>query len=154
MNRKTNTRKPIERKPAVVSPDPNLDKIDVPEDKVEDLPPANPFDEPIVEEYPDGGEPAAASLIPSETVVEHPLSPTDANPNPHGTRDEPFVAVALKGKDGETVVTEPDEGSVSIVATASEVHLGDGRVLHEGASAKVQPALAKQLVDEKKAKRG
>jgi len=141
-------------------------------DIVTDVPPANPFGEPVkpLEEYPntsEAGKQAAALGVETEetkgtdspvgeTVVEHPLSPTDTNPNPHGTREQPFTAVAVKDPDAENgySVTSPDEGNVTITATVPEVFLGDGRVLHDGESAKVTKEVAKQLVDEKKAKRG
>ena len=118
------------------------------QDAVKNLPPANPFGEPIADEYPDGtnAELSRATLAPAETVVEHPLSPTDTNPNPHGTRDEPFTAVAFKDEDGKATRTAPDEGDkgVEVEGTSDNpVHLGDGRVLAKGSRAKVNPDLLK-----------
>lgn len=110
--------------------------------------------EPIADAYSEGVDEAVAAQKPAETIVEHPLAPTDTNPNPHGTRDEPFIAVATKNQDGGVDITSPDEGNVKVTATVGEVHLGDGRVLHEGGSAKVTKEVAKDLVDQGKVKRG
>lgn len=131
---------------------------------VKDTPPANPLGEPVypVDDYPNQQEPvkvavlgedAGPNAVPGETIVEHPLSPTDGNPNPHGQRDEPFVAVATKDKDGNTVISSPDEGDVEIEGLSDEpVHLGDGRTLAKGGKAKVTKSVAKQLRDNGQAK--
>lgn len=125
--------------------------------EVKDLPPANPFNEPLkaAEEYPDGFVEPIASQIPSETIVEHPLSPTDSNPNPHGNRDEPFTAVATKGKDGETVVSAPEKGTVQIegIIDGEPVHLGDGRTIGYKQREHVTKEVADTLVKNKQAKR-
>lgn len=128
---------------------------------VKDLPPANPFGEPVkpAEEYPnisEAGKTAAALGVETEetkghdgpfgeTIVEHPLSPTDTNPNPHGTREQPFVSVPVKGADGEVEFTGPKEGNIEIEGTFDHpqgVHLGDGRVLAKGERAKVTKEIA------------
>lgn len=137
---------------------------------VKDLPPANPLGEPVhpVEAYPnisEAGKQAAAlgveteetegneKAVGGETIVEHPISPTDANPNPHGQRDEGFVAVATKDKDGNTVVSGPQEGDTEITgASDAPVHLGDGRTLDKGEKAKVSKEVAKTLRDNGQAK--
>ena len=108
---------------------------------------ANPFNEPIDAVYSDGGP---ADPLATETVVEHPLSPTDTNPNPHGNRDEPFVATVTK----EGGRTAPEEGPVEITGLSDEpVHLGDGRTLAKGEKAKVTAEVAKTLTHNKQAKR-
>ncbi len=131
---------------------------------VKDTPPANPLGEPVypADDYPNQQEPvkvavlgedAGPNAIPGETIVEHPLSPTDSNPNPHGQRDEPFVSVATKDKDGNLQVSSPDEGDTEIEGLSDEpVHLGDGRTLGKGQKAKVSKDIAKQLRDSKQAK--
>lgn len=109
---------------------------------VKGLSPANPFNEPIDDTYPEGtqAEITQATLKPAETIVEHPLSPTDTNPNPHGNRDEPFTAVYTK-EDGRSA---PEEGDVEIEGTEENpVHLGDGRTLGKGQRAKVTKDLLK-----------
>jgi len=115
----------------------------------------NPFNEPMgaPEDYTDGYEASAPRPVAAETSVEHPLSPTDTNPNPHGNRDEPFTAVVTK----EGGRTEPEEGSATVTALVDGLHLGDGRVLAKGHSASVTPEIAKTLTtgDHKgKARRG
>lgn len=108
--------------------------------------PYNPFDEPIADEYPDGtnAEVSRATLAPAETVVEHPLSPTDTNPNPHGNRDEAVTRVPVKDKDGNVTVSGPEEGDIEIEGTEDNpVHLGDGRTLGKGQRAKVSADLLK-----------
>lgn len=130
---------------------------------VRDMPPANPLGEPVhpVDEYPnisEAGKTAAAlgveteetagkdKAVGGETIVEHPLSPTDANPNPHGQRDEAFVSVPVKDKDGNVTTSKPQEGNVEITGASDEpVHLGDGRTLAKGEKAKVTAEVAKQL---------
>lgn len=110
---------------------------------VKDLPPANPFNEPIADTYSDGAnaEITQGTTKPAETIVEHPLSPTDANPNPHGTREQPVTQVFTK----EEGLSHPAEGSIQIEGTfdhADGVHLGDGRVLKKGERAKVTKDIA------------
>lgn len=131
---------------------------------VKDAPPANPLGEPVypVDDYPNQREPvkvavleeeAGPNAVPGETIVEHPLSPTDSNPNPHGQRDEPFVSVATKDKDGNLQTSAPEDGDTEIEGTSDEpVHLGDGRTLAKGQKAKVSKDIAKQLRDSKQAK--
>lgn len=166
------------KKNEATGPDAKPTAVEIPEDHnsqgkegdaVKDLPPANPLGEPVkpAEEYPnisEAGKQAAAlgveteetqavdgDYIAGETTVEHPLSPTDANPNPHGTRSE--------DGDGVEVVTDPDTkvserkprdetGMVEVTGQWDEpVHLGDGRTLAKGDKAKVSKEVAKDLKD-------
>lgn len=128
---------------------------------VKDLPPANPLGEPVkpADEYPNLSEAdkAAAALgveteatkdtdVPfGETIVEHPLSPTDTNPNPHGNRQQEQVIVPVKDKDGNvTMYGAGEEGDTEIEGTQDEpVHLGDGRTLAKGERLKVHKDLLK-----------
>lgn len=136
---------------------------------VKDLPPANPLGEPVkpVEEYPnisEAGKAAAAlgvkteetgdgKVVAGETIVEHPVSPTDANPNPHGQRDEAVTVVPVKDKDGNVTMSTPEEGDTEVEGLMDEpVHLGDGRTLAKGGKAKVSKDVAKTLRDNKQAK--
>lgn len=125
-------------------------------DAVKDLPPSNKFGEPIAKEYPTGenAEVTQATLKPAETIVEHPLSPTDSNPNPHGNRDEPGLpSVPVKDKDGNVTVERAEDGDTEIEGTSDNaVHLGDGRTLAKGQKAKVSKEVAKQLRDNGQAK--
>lgn len=140
---------------------------------VKDLPPANQHEEPVkpAEEYADvseAGKQAAAlgleteetkdvdGYIAGETVVEHPLSPTDANPDPHGIRGG--------GEPGSIIVTddngisraepaEDQEGYVEVTGLSDQpVFLGDGRTLAKGQKAYVSEDVAKTLRDNKQAK--
>ena len=116
---------------------------------VKDLPPANPLGEPVepAESYSDGegAEVNAATRKPGETIVEHPLSPTDTNPNPHGTRSNLEITNTVIDKDTKVARREaPDEGDVEIEGLADEpVHLGDGRTLAKGDRTKVSKDLLK-----------
>lgn len=133
-------------------------------DVVKDLPPANPFGEPVkaAEEYPnisEAGKAAAALGVETEetagtdvpfgeTIVEHPISPTDANPNPHGQRSEPATVVPVKDADGNVTRNDPVEGDTEVTGLwDNPVHLGDGRTLAKGDKAKVSKDVAKQLRD-------
>ncbi|MGJ3630229.1 hypothetical protein AB5I41_31535 [Sphingomonas sp. MMS24-JH45] len=99
------------------------------------------------------GEDAGPNAVPGETIVEHPLSPTDSNPNPHGQRDEGIVSVATKDADGNVQTSKPEDGDTEIEGLSDEpVHLGDGRTLAKGQKAKVSKDVAKQLRDNKQAK--
>lgn len=138
---------------------------------VSDLPPANPLGEPVkpAEEYPNISEAGkqAVSLgietdetkgrdfVAGETIVEHPLSPTDANPNPHGQRDVDTGNIDMF-TDPDTKVSSRrprDEGEVEVTGINDEpVHLGDGRTLAKGESKKVSKEVAKILRDNKQAK--
>lgn len=167
---------------SATGPDADPTAVQVPEennsqgkegDAVKDLPPANPFGEPVkpAEEYPnisEAGKQAAAlgvkteeteavdaDYIAGETTVEHPLSPTDTNPNPHGTRSE--------DGDNTVVTTDPDtkvsarqpreDGEVEVTGLwDNPVHLGDGRTLAKGDKAKVSKEVAKDLRDRKAVK--
>jgi hypothetical protein len=95
-------------------------------------------------EAPHAEEPGGQKV--AETIVEHPLAPTDDRPNPQGDRDEPFVAVVTK-EAPEYHMTKPDDGEGKGVeienTTDRELHLGDGRVVHPGGRAKVSHDLAK-----------
>ena len=122
---------------------------------VKDLAPANPFHEPLADRYSDGAlaEVTQGSTKPAETIVEHPLSPTDTNPNPHGNRDDAVVSVPVKDKDGNVVVERPEDGDTTITGMSDNpVHLGDGRTLAKGAKAKVSKEVAKTLRDNGQAK--
>jgi len=136
---------------------------------VKDLPPANPLGEPVypVETYPnisEAGKSAAAlgikteetgdgDYIAGETIVEHPVSPTDSNPNPHGQRDEGVTVVPIKDKDGNVTMSTPEDGDTEIEGMSDNpVHLGDGRTLAKGSKAKVTKEVAKALRDSKQAK--
>lgn len=133
---------------------------------VGDLPPANPLGEPVkpVEDYAnisEAGKQAAAlgveteettgdDYVTGETIVEHPLSPTDANPNPHGTRSDPNADLVIetddKGRD--TRVARDESKMVEVTGTSDQpVHLGDGRTLAKGDTAKVDKDVAKTLRD-------
>lgn len=134
---------------------------------VRDLPPANPLGEPVkpVEEYAnisEAGKQAAAlgidteetvdGYVAGETIVEHPLSPTDANPNPHGQRSDPDanLVVETDDKGRETRVARDEADMVEVTASydlAAPVHLGDGRTLAAGEKAKVSKEAAKALRD-------
>jgi len=148
--------------PVVNEPKKNPETVEYAEDRendnskaVKDLPPANPFNEPVADAYPEGkyAEVTQATLKPAETIVEHPLSPTDSNPNPHGNRDEPGLpSVPVKDKDGNVTVERAEEGDTEVEGVADEVHLGDGRVLHKGGKVKVSKEVAKQLRDNGQAK--
>lgn len=132
---------------------------------VKDLPPANPFGEPVkpAEEYAapsEAGKQAAAlgieteetkdvdGYIAGETIVEHPLSPTDANPNPHGQRSDPDADLVTETdeKGRATRVTRDESDYVEVTGTNDQpVHLGDGRTLAKGDKAKVSKDVAKDL---------
>ncbi|MGV0964201.1 MAG: hypothetical protein ACOYBT_09955 [Polynucleobacter sp.] len=131
------------------------------EEAVSDLPPANPLGEPVkpVEAYSDGGdaEVTAGTNKPAETIVEHPLSPTDTNPNPHGQRSQLDVMDVVVDKDTKVAsrraVGDAEENTVTITGLADNpVHLGDGRILAKGESAKVSKDAAKTLRDNGQAK--
>lgn len=141
-------------------------------DAVKDLPPANPLGEPVkpAEEYPnisEAGKQAAAlgveteetrglgDYIAGETTVEHPVSPTDTNPNPHGQRRQ--------DGDNTVVTTDPDtkvsrresreDGEVEVTGLwDNPVHLGDGRTLPKGETLKVSKEVAKDLRERKAVK--
>ncbi len=121
------------------------------EPAVKDLPPANPLGEPVepVEAYTDGGdaEVTAGTRKPGETIVEHPLSPTDTNPNPHGTRSNLEITTEVVDKDTKVSRREPlAEGDTEVTGDHDEpVHLGDGRTLAKGDKAKVTKEVAKDL---------
>lgn len=136
---------------------------------VKDLPPANPLGEPVrpAEEYPnisEAGKQAAALGVKTEetdgdfpfgeTIVEHPVSPTDANPNPHGQRQtDDGIVIETDDKGRETRKPRSDADTVEITGLNDEpVHLGDGRTLAKGGKAKVSSDIAKQLRDSKQAK--
>lgn len=135
---------------------------------VRDLPPANPLGEPVlpVEEYPnisEAGKQAAAlgieteeteggDYVAGETIVEHPLSPTDTNPNPHGQRSDPNADLVVETDDKGRETRVPRDESDMVEVTASNdlkapVHLGDGRTLAAGDKAKVSKDVAKTLRD-------
>lgn len=141
---------------------------------VKDLPPANPLGEPVkpAEEYAnvsEAGKQAAAlgveteetedtrDYIAGETIVEHPLSPTDNNPNPHGQRSQ--------DSDNTNVVVDPDtkvsrrepreDGGVEVTGHGDlrePVHLGDGRTLAAGETKSVSKEVAKTLRDNNQVK--
>lgn len=139
---------------------------------VKDLPPANPLGEPVkpADEYADiseAGKLAAAlgvetketkdvtDYVAGETVVEHPLSPTDANPNPHGQRSDPDADLVTETDDkGRATRTVRDESDyVEVTGTNDQpVHLGDGRTLAKGDKAKVSKDIAKDLRERKMVK--
>lgn len=141
---------------------------------VRDLPPANPLGEPVkpAEEYAspsEAGKQAAAlgieteevrgvtDYVAGETVVEHPLSPTDANPNPHGQRSDPDADLVVETDDkGRETRKARDESDMVEVTAAddlrTEVHLGDGRTLGRGQKAMVPKDVAKTLRDNKQVK--
>ncbi len=127
---------------------------------VKDLPPANPLGEPVedVEQYPntsEAGKQAAALGLETEendgrfpageTIVEHPLSPTDTNPNPHGTRSQLEITDTVVDSDTKVAHRQaPEEGDVEVEGTQDEpVHLGDGRTLAKGDRTKVRKDLLK-----------
>jgi hypothetical protein len=126
---------------------------------VKDLPPANPLGEPVepLEAYSDAADAENPPMArkPNETVVEHPLSPTDANPNPHGQREEANFTETVRDPDTKVERRQPATGlDVEIEGlTDNPVHLGDGRTLAKGGTAKVSNEVAQQLVDAKQAKR-
>jgi len=139
---------------------------------VKDLPPANPLGEPVkpVEEYAnisEAGKQAAAlgieteetvdGYIAGETVVEHPVSPTDTNPNPHGQRSQDAGGIeVVTDKDTKVSERKPrEEGEVEVTGAddlRAPVHLGDGRTLAKGEKLKVSKEVAKTLRDNKQAK--
>lgn len=136
---------------------------------VKDLPPANPLGEPVmpVEDYPnisEAGKQAAAlgvkteetgdgGYIAGETIVEHPVSPTDANPNPHGQRDSAVTVVPVKDADGNVTRNDPVEGDTEVEGLwDNPVHVGDGRTLAKGEKLKVSKEVAKVLRDNGSAK--
>lgn len=141
---------------------------------VRDLPPANPLGEPVkpAEEYAspsEAGKQAAAlgieteetrdvsDYVAGETVVEHPLSPTDTNPNPHGTRSDPNADLVVETDDKGRETRKPRDESGMVEVTGAddlpaEVHLGDGRTLGRGATMKVDKDTAKVLRDNKQVK--
>lgn len=141
---------------------------------VKDLPPANPLGEPVkpADEYADISEAGkrAAMLgveteetadvndyVAGETVVEHPLSPTDANPNPHGQRSTPDADLVTetddKGREKRVARDEKDTVEVTGADTlASDVHIGDGRTLGRGQTMKVDKDTARILRDNKQVK--
>jgi len=134
---------------------------------VKDLPPANPLGEPVkpVEEYAnisEAGKQAAAlgieteetagigDYVAGETVVEHPLSPTDNNPNPHGQRSNPDADLVVETDDqGRAERKQRDESDMVEVTGADDlndaVHIGDGRTLGRGEKMKVPKDVAKIL---------
>lgn len=136
---------------------------------VRDLPPANPLGEPVkpADQYAspsEAGKMAAAlgieteevahvdDYIAGETVVEHPLSPTDSNPNPHGQRSnlDADLVVETDDKGRATRVARDESGMVEVTGAddlPNEVHLGDGRTLGRGQKAKVDKDTAKILRD-------
>ncbi len=138
---------------------------------VRDLPPANPLGEPVkpAEEYADiseAGKRAAAlgieteetagvdDYVAGETVVEHPLSPTDANPNPHGQRSNPDadLVVETDDKGRATRVARDEDKMVEVTGSddlRTDVHIGDGRTLGRGQTMKVDKDTAKILRDNK-----
>jgi len=141
---------------------------------VRDLPPANPLGEPVkpVEEYADiseAGKRAAAlgieteetagvdDYVAGETVVEHPLSPTDANPNPHGQRSNPDADLVVETDDkGRATRVARDESDMVEVTGAddlkTEVHVGDGRTIGRGQSLSVPKDVAETLRKNKQVK--
>lgn len=127
---------------------------------VKDLPPANPLGEPVQasEAYSIGedAEINAGTLKPSETVVEHPLSPTDANPNPHGQRSQLDITTEFVDPDTKVArreVLDDENNTVEVTGLSDNpVHLGDGRTLAKGDKAKVSKDVAKQLRDSKQVK--
>lgn len=142
---------------------------------VRDLPPANPLGEPVkpVEEYAnisEAGKQAAAlgvvteetehlgdDYVAGETIVEHPVSPTDANPNPHGQRSNPDANLVVETDDkGRDTRTARDEADMVEVTGAddlpAEVHVGDGRTIGRGQTMKVDKDTAKLLRDNKQVK--
>lgn len=134
---------------------------------VKDLPPANPLGEPVkpAEEYAnvsEAGKQAAAlgieteetagvdDYIAGETVVEHPLSPTDTNPNPHGQRSDPDADLVVETDDkGRAERTQRDESDMVEVTGSDDlreaVHTGDGRTIGRGQKMKVDKETAKLL---------
>lgn len=143
-------------------------------DGVTDLPPANPLGEPVkpANEYADISEAGkrAAMLgveteetadvddyVAGETVVEHPLSPTDANPNPHGQRGsvDADLVTETDDKGRETRKTRDESDMVEVTGAdtlAAEVHVGDGRTIGRGQTMKVDKDTAKILRDNKQVK--
>lgn len=142
---------------------------------VRDLPPANPLGEPVkpVEEYAnisEAGKQAAAlgvvteetehlgdDYVAGETIVEHPVSPTDANPNPHGQRSDPNANLITETDDKgrETRTTRDDSDMVEVTGAddlQADVHVGDGRTIGRGQTMKVAKDVAKTLRDNKQVK--
>lgn len=138
---------------------------------VRDLPPANPLGEPVMpaDAYPntsEAGKQAAAlgveteetagtDAVPGETIVEHPLSPTDANPNPHGQRSEDAdtTIVSTDDKGISKRETRSADDTVNVTGTSDRiVHLGDGRTLAKGETKAVSKDVAKTLRDNGQAK--
>lgn len=174
-------KKPTTNDKAATGPDADTTAVPVPEennsqgkegDAVKDLPPANPFGEPVkpAEEYPnisEAGKTAAAlgveteetaghgDYIAGETTVEHPLSPTDTNPNPHGQRSEDTDNTEVVTNDNGVAERKPrdEEGMVEVTGLwENPVHLGDGRTLAKGDKAKVSKEVAKDLRERKAVK--
>ena len=129
------------------------------EPAVKDLPPANPLGEPVkpAEAYSDGegAEVNAGTNKPGETIVEHPLSPTDTNPNPHGTRSNLEITNTVVNPDTKVAERQPmEEGDVEVEGLLDEpVHLGDGRTLAKGDKTKVSKDLLKDDALKGKVKR-
>lgn len=142
---------------------------------VRDLPPANPLGEPVkpVEEYAnisEAGKQAAAlgvetaetadmgaDYVAGETIVEHPVSPTDANPNPHGQRSNPDADLVTETDDKgrATRVARDESGMVEVTGAddlKTDVHVGDGRTIGRGQTMKVDKDTAKILRDNKQVK--
>jgi len=126
---------------------------------VTDLPPANPLGEPVddVEAYPntsEAGKQAAAlglkteesdgTFPAGETIVEHPLSPTDTNPNPHGQRSQLEITNTVVDSDTKVSKRVPmEDGDTEVEGLSDEpVHLGDGRTLAKGDRTKVSKDIA------------
>lgn len=142
------------------------------EPSVKDLPPANPLGEPVkpVEEYAnisEAGKQAAAlgieteetvdGYVAGETIVEHPVSPTDTNPNPHGQRSDPEADLVIETDDKGRAERKPrdEDGEVEVTGAddlRSPVHIGDGRTLAKGEKLKVSKDVAKILRDNKQVK--
>lgn len=127
----------------------NTNDITDPNVVVTDLPPENPLGEPVypVDHYDDGSEAEinAGTIKPGETVVEHPLSPTDSNPNPHGQRSQLEITNTVVDPDTKVSHREAaEEGDVEVEGLWNEpVHLGDGRTLAKGETTKVSKDLLK-----------
>ncbi len=119
---------------------------------VKEIPPANPFNEPIDDAYPEAkyAELTQGTLKPAETIVEHPLSPTDTNPNPHGQRSQPDANVTEKDDNG-VEHRAPAKEEVEVTGWHPEgVHVGDGRVIAYKDKMKVSKDQAKDLAKAKK----
>lgn len=143
------------------------------EDAVKDLPPANPLGEPVMapEDYPnisEAGKQAAAlgveteetadmkgDYVAGETVVEHPVSPTDTNPNPHGQRQQDTGSIETVVSEKGVAERQPRDETGTVEVTGlwdNPVHTGDGRTLAKGEKLKVSKEVAKILRDNKQAK--